>query len=65
MSSGVLAPRTLALKSPGQREGGREIRKGQKRGKGEKGQREEGEGDGGGTFNNRLGSLGPEQRPDR
>lgn len=64
MSSGVLAPRTLALKSPGQRKGGREIRKGQKRGKGEKGQGEEGEGDGSGTFN-RLGSLGPELRPDR
>jgi hypothetical protein len=27
----------LALKSPGQREGGREIRKGQKRGRGRRG----------------------------
>lgn len=61
MLSGTLAPRVL--KSPRQKEGEKEIRKGQKRGKGEKGQGKEGERDGGGAFNNRLGRLGPELKP--
>lgn len=43
MLSGTLAPRVL--KSPRQKEGEKEIRKGQKRGKGEKGQGKEGERD--------------------
>lgn len=41
VSSGVLAPRTLVLKSPGQGDGGREIRKGQKRERGRRGREKE------------------------